>query len=47
MVADRVRDALTGEHAAAYLGHGPKGVTERHYLSLALKKAAEAARAVG
>lgn len=46
-VADRVRDALTAEHAAAYLGHGPKGVTERHYLTTALGKAAEAARAVG
>lgn len=47
MVADRVRDALTGEHASAYLGHGPKGVTQRHYLTLALGKAAEAARKVG
>ena len=42
-----MRDALTGEHAAAYLGHGPRGVTERHYLIVALAMAAEAARKVG
>lgn len=47
MVADRVQERFGLEHAAAYLGHGPKGVTARHYLTLALKKAAEAARAVG
>ncbi len=46
-VADRVQERFGLEHAAAYLGHGPKGVTQRHYLTLALKKAAEAARAVG
>lgn len=45
--ADRVRDALGAEHAAAYLGHAGRGTTERHYLTVALKKAAEAARRVG
>lgn len=47
MVADRVRDVLGVEWAAAYLGHSGGSVTERHYLTLSLKKAAEAARAVG
>jgi integrase len=47
LAADRVQERFGLEHAAAYLGHGPRGVTARHYLTLALKKAAEAARAVG
>lgn len=47
MVADRVRDVLTAEHAAALLGHAGSGVTAKHYLSVPLVKAAEAARAVG
>ncbi len=47
MVADRVERRFGAEHAAAYLGHGKKGTTQRYYLTVSLTKAAEAARAVG